>query len=1005
MATAIKQTKLWKILKEKFKSNHKALVDISKACDDAEAILTKIPDTFSTYTLHNATHSINVCNLIYDLIGKDNIGNLKPLEVALLILSAFYHDTGMVYTPDEKSTLLNDQDFQEFIQNNPRVFLEVRKNGGDVPDEIAEGYFRLLHTHRMHNIPDLKIEKGPIKQYLSAICISHGSSVDEILSDKTIQSFNKDAADIVFCAILLRLADIMDFDQTRAPDILFDYLKLKDADNASLIKSKKEFMNHKASRGFYFPDKRPNEFNISFTADCDNINIEHDIRTFLNDIDKELDDCRKILNNRAGWWAENHFLPISIIRNITSKDYQYGEYRFTLDHEKAIELFMGDNLYSDKRVFVRELVQNAIDTTMHRKLYEENRRSDYTPRINITSWNDAENYQWFRIDDNGMGMDENKICKYFLKAGNSYYNSDEFIAENIKYKEKKIGNFTPISRFGIGILSCFLSGDKVELSSRSHNASPLRLSMSNNAKYFKLQLKDKEHKADPMPNPLSNENDLYLSNPGTHIAVRINPRKYVEEFDIKAILLEYILYPPVEIYYNGEKLGLTDKEFLDEIKEYKNTVIDFIIPEDAIKLIKENYGISIHQGTKVKIGMVNLGDYVSEQNKYLLKGVVFLKFIYHPHSYVFFSDDFYEDSSENIDTYYLEPESIVVEIFYGKLKFIFRSADKIFLRNNCKLNQKQKKWYENRKYNFKPIDLGIDMRKIKWFRNNHLLDVNLDKLQPSEKIFSSTLIYNGILLERNFEKYRNKEVDVGIIALSYDTFLPELTLDRKNIISFPIEMTSELNLALRKAIASFSLDNVYINRRIVFKDFMDLFKENYYTYSPNPQRRFSDLSNFDGVDSWYEYFLKLGFKKLKRYELYSFIGFSFTKYIFLALIQNKRQIQGYDPKKNEIIISQSDAVKNTIIDSYYPPLFFIPFRDESKIFLEMSNFHNAPMKGASYGGFLNRNNPEVQWLIDHTEDIYDKYPAIFQDFINAVIEGDKDEFVNLWKKLKSLHFK
>ena len=48
------------------------------------------------------------------LLGKDGIAKLTSLEAAFLILSAFYHDTGMVYKDEEKIGLLNDHDFNNY---------------------------------------------------------------------------------------------------------------------------------------------------------------------------------------------------------------------------------------------------------------------------------------------------------------------------------------------------------------------------------------------------------------------------------------------------------------------------------------------------------------------------------------------------------------------------------------------------------------------------------------------------------------------------------------------------------------------------------------------------------------------------------------------------------------------------------------------------------------------------------------------------------------------------
>ncbi|MEL6527758.1 MAG: hypothetical protein AAFQ07_18825, partial [Chloroflexota bacterium] len=117
---------------------------------------------------------------------------------------------------------------------------------------------------------------------------------------------------------------------------------------------------------------------------------------------------------------------------------------------------MGENLYADRYAFVRELLQNAIDTTRHRQFSEGGRDVYKAQAIDFTTWHDENGYQWVRIDDYGMGMDATIISDYFLRVGRSYYQSNEFRVEQLDYDKTQGQKFTPISRFGIGVLSCFI---------------------------------------------------------------------------------------------------------------------------------------------------------------------------------------------------------------------------------------------------------------------------------------------------------------------------------------------------------------------------------------------------------------------------------------------------------------------------------------------------------------------------------------------------------------------
>ena len=77
-----------------------------------------------------------------------------------------------------------------------------------------------------------------------------------------------------------------------------------------------------------------------------------------------------------------------------------------------------------------------------------------------------------------IGMDQYVIDKYYTNIGYSFYKSSDFY----DLRSKTNTNFTPTSRFGIGILSCFMIADTMEVDTRKiyepHKSSdPLNLSV------------------------------------------------------------------------------------------------------------------------------------------------------------------------------------------------------------------------------------------------------------------------------------------------------------------------------------------------------------------------------------------------------------------------------------------------------------------------------------------------------------------------------------------------
>ena len=111
---------------------------------------------------------------------------------------------------------------------------------------------------------------------------------------------------------------------------------------------------------------------------------------------------------------------------------------------------MGENLYSDKTVVIRELLQNSIDACLLKKELSAKKSEKYTPEIRIIIDSNK-----ISICDNGIGMSKKIIENYFLCIGKSYYTSEAF--------KNTSASFNPISHYGIGFLSCFLLTDAIKV--------------------------------------------------------------------------------------------------------------------------------------------------------------------------------------------------------------------------------------------------------------------------------------------------------------------------------------------------------------------------------------------------------------------------------------------------------------------------------------------------------------------------------------------------------------
>ena len=588
----LRQTRLWKLYEKKASSERQVWTE--RICAMAAEALKTARDDFPNYTLHDERHILNALYAMGGVLGNQ-AGNLSADELELLILSASLHDVGMTFTQEERRKALNDRNQSEdFLRKNCPEYL------GTLPDEwphdrrrLKQSYLRSLHPFRVREVLERREEwrkafaESPAdavsKETVVAVCKAHGQTPEELRDERALRP--RRGADPLFCALLLRLADLLDFDGLRAPEVLYRYA----LDNPTSLM---EWDKRRASKGFAYPDA-PSTDSLSYRAECDNPNVEHAIRDFLDWVDAELGVCHSLQSHCAEPWREFPF-PWKVSRDgIISNGYEGGDFRLTMNQEKILELLTGKNLYQDSGVFVRELLQNAVDATLLRERMEREFSADSdAARIDMWEWTDRDGNLWFRMDDRGTGMTKDMLSRYFLKAGNSYYASDELTRD---LKERKAESYTGISRFGIGFLSCFLSGKSAEVSTlyfdkRKNQREAKRAEWNDRAKYglrlkvtglsgyYALQNQASGHFTDALLKPESANADIldalewdgYREEPGTSILICLDPGK-LGAVDLKDAAKQWIACPKMPIYYNGERIGQTYREMMDEVHRCAGT--------------------------------------------------------------------------------------------------------------------------------------------------------------------------------------------------------------------------------------------------------------------------------------------------------------------------------------------------------------------------------------------------------------------------------------------------
>jgi molecular chaperone HtpG len=267
-----------------------------------------------------------------------------------------------------------------------------------------------------------------------------------------------------FAAAVLRLTDILDFDRERTPRVLFESLGIESRVLPGSELSLLEWQKHMAVHTLEFATDE-----VIVTADSHNPVIEKTIREFCAIIEREIRDTLAVLRRNPNEITSRYQLelPISVRPHIRSVGYIYKDMAFTLNQTRIMTLLMGQRLFSSPASAVRELIQNSVDACSARLELEGDA---YAPDIDVSARTDVMGRRWLEVRDNGLGMDEHVLSEYFLKLGNSYYQSPEFgrLSRTASFNCGR--PFVPISRFGIGLASTFMIGDVVEVVTRNQHS-------------------------------------------------------------------------------------------------------------------------------------------------------------------------------------------------------------------------------------------------------------------------------------------------------------------------------------------------------------------------------------------------------------------------------------------------------------------------------------------------------------------------------------------------------
>lgn len=654
---------------------------------------------------------------------------------------------------------------EEYIKSDDKIGFK------SYSESLRSEFIRITHAERsallIENLETRFISElggnwgGAIARDLADICKAHGKDIDFIkkLGTESLY-FGKDAANVQFISLLLRLGDIIHFSFDRAPKSLFAEKMIESEVSMKHWKAKIQGLNYSITA-----DKDTGEKEIKYMLYCDEPDLYYFVLEYLDWVDLELAKFNFFQSK-----SENKSLEASLYRKVkfpSKVDRRYIKYNnkvfmpannkgFVLEQNKIIQLLMGVGLYKDKDLFLRELYQNSLDACRLMIAIKKQKQEIKIGHIEFGLKEEILNgvsQKYLYCLDNGTGMTKNIVESYFLNIGNSYYSSQEYYRNSIRWGSE----FKPVSKFGIGILSCFMVADLIDITTVAIDSKnpddQIRFVVNGLGQYFYYL----------QPDPLDLE---MIGDHGTLIKIFLKDNEIFNDENIENVS---------EVLY-----GLNSNDYQNQYKyeyvKWKRNIL--IVINSIVGLTEENLEVKVNlcSGKKDLISWDMIYPYqktVDNQSKKLLfERITYLSDSYKPYIEFYENMDMLENLNININ------------------------SDNFTIYTHITLPKKGIKHVDFRILDFPDTVIGL--------RRNALIDgISINK--EKSDIF---------IIKNN----RNRFFSDAIINFN-GKIKPELSIDRSSITFMPDDLEIELKTCSDKFIETY-IENIskYIEENEFNKD-------------------------------------------------------------------------------------------------------------------------------------------------------------------------------------------
>ena len=511
MATGIETTRLFKWLKSMDNSLAARVLAVRA---EVAKWLPQIVQFLPHYPSHGLDHSDRIIEQLSRLLFNERrlVVQFSPPEVYCLLCVAYLHDIGMVVSPGDAGDILASEAWKAFVVGDDKIrdrydkYLVLRDDpvaenkdlttflADQVLRQFVAEFVRRGHHERgkatlqLHPFLRQLVDDGDSVAFatISDLGVAHGLQTAEIADDERFpveRDVFGEKVNVRFLARLLRIGDLLDMSSKRADPMAAQAVGPLPRDSSPHWQQYSTKKHENVSPAV-----------IEFTFECNDQETHRVLRDWFSCLEAEVRAAglEQMHATRHGGWkappcsvsshptadAKHSTARKStiVIRPSSSAEYTFHDWKLELDHEQVLQRLI-HNVYGFPFVFVRELIQNALDATrcqmysdfeqLHPSAAAPERPTQFPPEfreqypvsislayedVPLSPDGPCERRPVITVEDRGTGMNEEIIRRYFLQVGRSYYQSDEF---------RKRFKFAPTSRFGVGFLSVFAVSNDV----------------------------------------------------------------------------------------------------------------------------------------------------------------------------------------------------------------------------------------------------------------------------------------------------------------------------------------------------------------------------------------------------------------------------------------------------------------------------------------------------------------------------------------------------------------